>query len=99
VEVTIERTKEIIAVYAPGRQHDPACIADDDAIFGPRGIIVDSIQVLDALCALEAAFGIEIPDEDLTEELFASVRHLAGYIDRCMNTKGRVDAMTEEAEE
>jgi acyl carrier protein len=50
------------------------------AVFGPTGVITDSLRVLDALCTIEEEFDIEIPDEDLTEELFESVGNLAAYV-------------------
>ena len=73
---------EILARYSGGafRAED---IRSDMPVFGAGGVITDSLEILDALCAIERAFGINIPDEDLTEELFASVASLNNYVQRC----------------
>jgi hypothetical protein len=73
------RVVRILARYAEspnvGDALDPTV-----PVFGPAGIITDSLAVLDALCEIEADLDVSIPDEDLTEELFASVDHLVTYL-------------------
>jgi acyl carrier protein len=51
-------------------------------VFGPAGVISDSLQILDALASIEKACNLRVPDEDLTEELFSSIKVLADYVDR-----------------
>lgn len=46
------------------------------------GVGLDSIEALRLATALERRFDIEIPDESLTAELFASVSSLAAYVNR-----------------
>ena len=55
-------------------------IADDEELFD--GLGVNSIAALQVVAAIEAEFGIEVPDEELTPELLESVRTLADYVDR-----------------
>ncbi len=54
-------------------------IADDEALF-EGGLGLNSIATLQVIAAVEAEFGIEVPDEDLTPELIESVRTLANYV-------------------
>jgi acyl carrier protein len=61
-------------------------IPNDAPVFGTGGIVTESLQILDALCEIEQEFNINIPDEDLTEELFASVSSLAHYVDHNAQT-------------
>jgi acyl carrier protein len=74
--------KGVLSRHSEPAGRDPNEINDDAAVFGPGGVITDSLNILDALSEIESDLGISIPDEDLTEELFASVRNFAAYIER-----------------
>ncbi len=54
---------------------------DDTPLLG-RGIGLDSIEALRLALGLEKEFDLQIPDSDLTVELFSSVRVLAEYVQR-----------------
>jgi len=61
---------------------NPATIADcnsDTPLLG-RGIGLDSMETLSLVAGIEKEFDIEIPDDDLTVELFRSIGTLAEYI-------------------
>ena len=45
-----------------------------------RGIGLDSVEALTLALALEREFDIQVRDEDLTVELFASIGNLAEYV-------------------
>jgi len=45
-----------------------------------RGIGLDSIDALTLIAALEKRFDIEVDDEELTVQLFKSIRTLADFI-------------------
>jgi acyl carrier protein len=45
-----------------------------------RGIGLDSVEAMVLLVSLEEEFGLAIPDNELTVDLFESVRTLANYI-------------------
>lgn len=62
----------------------PEELADDEALFADLG--ADSTAVLEIVVALEEEFGIEVADEDLTEELMASIGSLTAYIARTLET-------------
>ncbi len=47
-----------------------------------RGIGLDSMEALTLANALETEFGIAIPDDDLTVELFATIGSVADYLRR-----------------
>jgi acyl carrier protein len=55
---------------------------DTDAplIGGPLG--VDSIDTLELLVLLEKEYGVTVPDVNVGRKVFASVRSLAGYIEK-----------------
>jgi acyl carrier protein len=61
---------------------DVESIDFNQPVFGPAGVISDSLKILDALASIEKEFAIHVPDEDLTEELFSSVRVLSEYVER-----------------
>ncbi|HZQ08449.1 MAG TPA: phosphopantetheine-binding protein [Anaerolineae bacterium] len=65
-------------------QADPAVIAKADRstpLLG-RGIGLDSVEALRLSLGLENRFEIQIPDADLTVELFSSLGALTDYVYR-----------------
>ena len=59
----------------------PDEIGPDDPLFG-NGLGLDSIDALELVVALEKAYGIVIPDEDVGKEAFASLSALADFVAR-----------------
>jgi len=59
----------------------PEDIGPDDPLFG-NGLGLDSIDALELVVALEKAYGIVIPDEDVGKEAFASLSALADFVAR-----------------
>lgn len=55
---------------------------DDDALLG-KGII-DSIGVMEVIGFVEEEFGVQVADEDVTEEHLGSVSAIARYVDRAL---------------
>ena len=80
VEVTIGKLKELLSKHSAPPQIDPNQIEVNAPVFGPSGVLFDSLAILDAIVEIEKEFAISIPDEDLTESLFASVQALGQYI-------------------
>jgi len=78
----LAKTKEVLARHAERIDLAPANIPDSQPIFGPSGLVTDSLRILEALVELEETFDVTIPDEDLTEDLFASVGSFAKYVAR-----------------
>lgn len=66
-------------------------ISDDGLLFGDASS-VDSMATLEIICALEEEFGVEVADEDLRVELFASVSSIADYL---MDVLASADAHVE----
>jgi acyl carrier protein len=75
------RIGKILIQFADSSDLTPENLDPSVPVFGPSGIISDSLDVLDALCQIEDDLGINIPDEDLTEELFASLESLTTYVE------------------
>jgi acyl carrier protein len=80
-DAVLSQIQRLLMNYSDGAIKDPSEVKVELPVFGPRGVVLDSLSVLDALCDIEKTFGIAVPDEDLTEELFASVGALASYIE------------------
>lgn len=76
-----ERIKALLGVRL---QIPPDVLAASDgatSLLG-RGIGLDSMEALTLANALETEFGIAIPDDDLTVELFATIGSVAAYVRR-----------------
>ena len=69
-----QRVKRTI-VRSLGLEIAPEELADDEVLFG-SGLGADSEATLEVVFALEAEFGIEVEDEELRVELFATVQSL-----------------------
>ncbi len=57
----------------------PDAIDNAAPLFG-EGLGLDSVDALELAMELEDAFGVTLPDNDATREVFASVNSLAAYI-------------------
>lgn len=66
----------------------PEMIGDDDALFGD-GLGLDSVDALELMVVLEKDFGVEIDDQELDPEVFASVRSLEKFIRELASTGQR----------
>lgn len=53
---------------------------DDDPLFGPQGIGLDSVDALELVLALESEYGIQIQDAEVGREAFASARVLCNFV-------------------
>lgn len=74
------RVKQTI-IRSLGLEIAPEELADDEVLFG-SGLGADSEATLGVVFALEAEFGIEVEDEELRVELFATVQSLVDYVGR-----------------
>lgn len=53
---------------------------DDDPLFGPSGIGLDSVDALELVLALESEYGIQVQDAEVGKEAFASARVLCAFV-------------------
>jgi len=61
-------------------QIQPEEISDDAPIFGPEGLGLDSVDVLQLVIALEKNFGLKISEGDAAKELLKNVRSIGDAI-------------------
>lgn len=55
-------------------------IGDDAPLFGPEGLGLDSIDVLELVLALQKEFGVVIEDRATAVKVMASIRTIAEYV-------------------
>jgi acyl carrier protein len=83
---TNQQTRRSIKVLIVESLHleglSPDAIEDDQPLFEQGGLGLDSIDALELLVALEKAFHIKIPTNEAGPETFASVRTLAGLVEK-----------------
>jgi acyl carrier protein len=68
----------IMANFLPGESDDQ--LRDDDLLL--EGGVIDSGSVVTLVGYLEDQFGIEVRDEDLFAENFATIQVIAAFVDR-----------------
>jgi len=72
--------KQIIISELDLRGKTEADIADDLPLFGASGLGLDSLDALQLATALEERFGISVPDDKESKEIFRSVATLASFV-------------------
>jgi acyl carrier protein len=58
----------------------PQEIGDDTPLFGPGGLGLDSVDVLEVVLELERSFGVKIEDQDTGMQALRSVKTIADFI-------------------
>lgn len=61
-------------------------ITDDQPLFG-QGLGLDSVDALELVVALEKEFKISIQSDEIDREVFASVSHLARFVEALQTTQ------------
>jgi len=80
VESLEREIKELIIEALALEDVMPMDIESEAALF-VEGLGLDSIDALELAMALEERYGVQIGDDpDLNQQIFASVRNLAGYV-------------------
>ena len=57
-------------------------IADDQLLFGPNSLGLDSVDALQLVVALDKNFGLKIPDPGAAKEILQSVNTIAEAIQK-----------------
>ena len=57
-------------------------IADDQPLFGPGSLGLDSVDALQLVVALDKNFGLKIPDPAAAKEILRSVNTIAAAVQR-----------------
>lgn len=55
-------------------------IADDQQLFGPDGLGLDSIDALELVVTLEKNFGVSVPNSDTARKALATVNSIHDYV-------------------
>jgi len=56
-------------------------IGDDQSLFGPEGLGLDSIDALELVVALERAFGVSIQNSETAAKVLHSVQSIADHVE------------------
>ncbi len=62
-------------------QESPEEISDDEPLFGPEGLGLDSVDALQLVVALEKNFGLKIADAEAAKGVLANVNSIAEAIE------------------
>jgi acyl carrier protein len=58
----------------------PESIGDEEPLFGPEGLGLDSIDALELVLGIEQEFGVKIENEEVGTEALGSVARLAEFV-------------------
>ncbi len=57
-------------------------ISDDQLLFGPNSLGLDSVDALQLVVALDKNFGLKIPDPAAAKEILQSVNSIAAAVEK-----------------
>ena len=60
----------------------PVEIADDQPLFGPNSLGLDSVDALQLVVALDKNFGLKIPDPAAAKEILQSVNTIVAAVQK-----------------
>ena len=66
----------------------PEEIGDDQPLFGPEGIGLDSVDALQLVVALEKHYGLKVSDPEVARGIMKSVNTLAAAVSAHSNPQG-----------
>jgi acyl carrier protein len=66
----------------------PAEITDDQPLFGPGGLGLDSVDALQLVLALDKHFGLKIRDPEMAKEVFRSVNTITEAVQQKLAASG-----------
>ncbi|MCF7708597.1 MAG: acyl carrier protein [Verrucomicrobia bacterium] len=69
-------------------QVDAESIDDQQPLFGPGGLGLDSVDALQLVVALEKQFGVKIPDANAAQEILRNVDSIVDAINNPPNGGG-----------
>jgi acyl carrier protein len=78
-EELILQLKKLIIERLKLEEISPENIGTDDPLFG-EGLGLDSIDALELVLGLEKQYGVIIPDAEVGQQVFQSVRTIAQYV-------------------
>ena len=61
-------------------ERDPSSIGDDEPLFGPEGLGLDSIDALELVLGLEQEFGVSIDDQQVGSQVLSTVSSIVQFI-------------------
>jgi acyl carrier protein len=79
-QVSVEELKAMLVDKLNLKSVTADQIADDNALFGPEGLGLDSVDALELVLAIESEYGIQVQDEEVGREAFESVQVLCAFI-------------------
>jgi acyl carrier protein len=77
---TIQKLKELLITRLKLKISSDQ-ITEDTQLFGPDGLGLDSIDVLELVIGIKKEFGVEITDRQTAEKVFASVGTIVRFIE------------------
>jgi len=78
-EELILRLKKLIIERLKLEEVTPEDIGNNDPLFG-EGLGLDSIDALELVLGLEKEYGVIIPDAEVGQKVFQSVKTIAHYV-------------------
>lgn len=67
-------------------QYGPETIGDDQVLFGPEGLGLDSVDALQLVVALDKNFKLKISDQAVAREILQNVNSIASAIEKLHTT-------------
>ena len=80
MQVSVGQLKAMIVTKLNLKGVTADSYGDDDPLFGPNGLGLDSVDALELVLAIESEYDIQIQDAEVGKEAFASARVLCNFV-------------------
>lgn len=74
-----DRIKDLL-VQRLKLEREASSIRDDEPLFGPEGLGLDSIDALELVLGLEQEFGVTIDDQQVGSQVLSTVSSIAEFV-------------------
>src|SRR3954468_7504988 len=68
-------------------QMNAEAISDDQALFGPGSLALDSVDALQIVVALDKNYGVKVPDPEAAKKILHSVNSMAEAVQQKRNAQ------------
>lgn len=74
-----DRIKELL-VQRLKLEREASSIGDEEPLFGPEGLGLDSIDALELVLGIEQEFGVTIDDQQVGSQVLSTVSSIAEFV-------------------
>jgi acyl carrier protein len=88
MQMTLKDRVKTLMVETLMLQVSPEDLGDDQGLFGPGSLGLDSVDALQLVVMLDKHFGLKVPDAAAAREILSSVGTIVAAVEKHQTTQG-----------